>query len=471
MSISLKDASKKLLDIYIQSFTRIQTQSAFEKCLELLHEVNGSIELGAGVQLTRSAESGFVVVLNNQSREESTNELFVALRDCIERGEMNIGVEKGHVAIELNYNESKIARLEAELREKKDQLHEISSKAQNVIKSLLDSPKHRRSTRISSLEQNQLKSTTFFSVPEEEEVVLHSTTRLKDTYNEHEKMKMEAIRGHFKATPSVISIGELMGEEERAKTPDPTVPSLKSSIIPSPRENTIQPVNFNFPARERGDLRKDSLLINAAKNALIGGVQTKISQMIKYTIHVSSLSVIIALSIFCLSSIITRIDLNHSDMTKIEIIDQAICADVDPARFMKDIEYVQGPSLTALSVVALVISITNYGLRIALENLTGKYSSKWLWIFPLVACVLEMVAVLLMFKGKNAFADLQTNLFKMISINCVKNPESAVEVFNQLFGIYGQQFMFTVVGAMLSIYQLIFYLSNVFVIESMQSLK
>ena len=278
--------------------------------------------------------------------------------------------------------------------------------------------------------------------------------------------KLEAIRGHFKNSPSVISIGDLMGEDRPL---DQTAPSLKSSIIPSPRDYGAPPTTSSLSVRS--DHRKSSLIQSAARNAFISSIQAKISQMTKYIIHVSSLSVIIALFIFSLSAIITRVGLDNSDFSKIEIVDHATCAEVDPAIFMSDIEYVQGPSLTALSMIALVISITNYGLRIALENLKGKYSSKWLWAFPLIACVLEMVAVLLMFKGKNALSDLQKNLFKLTSMNCLKNPTSAAGIFDHLVGIFGQQFMFTVVGAILSIYQLIFYLSNVFVIEFMQSLK
>lgn len=226
-------------------------------------------------------------------------------------------------------------------------------------------------------------------------------------------------------------------------------------------------------SKERKTAQKNALPQNSAtENGLIEKVNGKVSQIIKYTIHISSLSVIIALIIFSVSAVVTRIGLDNLGVMKLELVDQAICSAVDPAKFMKDLEYVTGPTLIALSVVSLAISIANYGLRLALENLKAKCSSSQLfWILPLFACIFEMVAVMFMFKGKNTLSDLQMDLFKMISMDCVKYPDSAVTVFNELCGIFGEQLMFTVVGAILSIYQLVFYISNVFVIDFMQSLK
>lgn len=247
---------------------------------------------------------------------------------------------------------------------------------------------------------------------------------------------------------SVISIGEPISEDERNKVPQPTSPAATTlrESLDSPR---FLPPKSNFAQ----------------------GIQSKVSKMIKYSIHVSSLGVVIALGIFSVFSIMTKFGLDNSNLSSIEIVGEALCAEVDPAKFMKDINYIQGPALTALSITALVLSITNYGLRLALENLKKRYSSTWLWVFPLIACVLEMVAVLLMLKGKSALSDFQMNLFKMNSMSCLKNPAAALDVFNSLFCVYGDKLLFTVVGAILSVYQLIVYLSNMFVIDFMQGLK
>ena len=272
----------------------------------------------------------------------------------------------------------------------------------------------------------------------------------------------------------LLSLGtsrEPMNDYEHQRSFDPSIISNKSSSNLRTPELPFVRLNPKVPAQDQKTSFKAIITRQIPKTLTLKEAQSKISQLAKYAIHVSSLSVIITLLPFCIAAVMTQLTLNKAKVYSLQIVDEPICAETDPAGLFKDIQYIQGPALTALSMIALVVSIVNYALRLALEKLKGKYSSRWLWIFPLVACVLQMVAMLILFKGKSALTDLQEKLFKMESLNCIQDSNAGMDAYNEILSIFGQEMLFTVIGGLLSTYQAVLYLSNVFVIEFMQDLK
>lgn len=277
--------------------------------------------------------------------------------------------------------------------------------------------------------------------------------------------ELTAITAHATAT----SIAEpqthriLLMEEEKTKTPDSNGSSQGSpalSQVATPRENTTALIKSLTTPRSV-----------ALKNAFFERVQTQISLMIKQTIHFSSFAVIVALAFLTFTSVLSKMQLSKATRVDFHLVGSTECAKSDPSGFMKDFSYIQGPALTAVSILALVIFIVNYGLRISLENLKEKYSSRWLWGFPLAACVLELVVLILLYKGRHAFADFQIHFLDTLSLDCFTDKSSALQIFNEIFEFYGNQLVFTIVSAVLALYQSAFYFCSICMVETMQSFK
>lgn len=88
--------------------------------MDFLCEVNGPVDLGAGIQVLKSESFATPVLQFDEIKEEPLDMLFQAYQESVSRPETNINEADGHLAIEINYNESRIECLESELKEKKD---------------------------------------------------------------------------------------------------------------------------------------------------------------------------------------------------------------------------------------------------------------------------------------------------------------------------------------------------------------
>lgn len=259
------------------------------------------------------------------------------------------------------------------------------------------------------------------------------------------------------ASSEILSHRALIVEDEKPKTLES--PTKKSS----PGESLMISKKRTSPHMQTRN--------TVIKASFIERVQENISRMIKCMIHFSSISIIPTLVLFSVAAIISKIQLSKAEIYDFHLVSSAECAAADPSQFLNDFTYIKGPAIPTLSIIALFMTIVNYGLRVSLENLKGRYISKWLCGFPLIPLVLETVALVLLFKGKLALSEFQSNFFNTFSINCFKDTSSVPQIFDQISRFYGNQFTFAIASGVLAFYQSLLYFCSHFVVESMQKFK